>query len=201
MAGATSLDPWSPAPTSRRSRRWLIVLIVLLAVISFLALTGFALLRQQGGANGIGVHAASQVGMIRPGPAPDFQIPLYAGGAFHLAAQRGKPVLVNDWASWCPPCRAEAPVLEGAWQRYQPQGLVMVGLDIWDSEPDARKFMQEFGITYPNGPDPRGNAAIDYGVTGIPESFFIRRDGTIARHWIGPLTDAQISSFIEKILR
>ncbi|MCL4545013.1 MAG: TlpA family protein disulfide reductase [Chloroflexi bacterium] len=200
MVEAPSGEPWTP-PVTRRSRSLLVVLVVFLAVIAFLTVTGFALLRQQGGANGIGVHADSQVGLIHPGPAPDFQIQLYSGGAFHLAAQRGKPVLVNYWASWCPPCREEAPVLEGAWQRYQSQGLIMVGLDIWDTEVDARKFIGEFGITYPNDPDPRGNAAIDYGVTGIPESFFIRRDGTVALHWIGPLTEAQINHFVEEILQ
>ena len=185
----------------RGSGRWLVVGAVLAAVVGFLVLTGLVLARQQGGAPGIGVHADSQIGLIRPGPAPDFQIQLYSGGAFQLSAQRGKPVLVNYWASWCPPCRQEAPVLERAWQQYRGRGLVLVGLDIWDTEQDARRFMSEFNVSYANGPDPKGAAAIDYGVTGIPETFFIRTDGTIARHWIGPLTDQQVSAFVAELLQ
>lgn len=200
MDGASSVDPWGPATRRSSARRLALIGVAFVAVTAFLALTGFALLRQQGGVNGLGVHAASQVGLVRPGPAPDFQISLYAGGTFQLATQRGTPVLVNFWASWCPPCREEAPVLERAWQAYRGRGLAMVGLDLWDTPTDAGAFMQEFSVTYANGPDPRGAAAIDYGVTGIPETFFLRPDGTIARHWIGPLTDAQVDAFIREIL-
>lgn len=166
-----------------------------------MAFFAYGLLRQQGGSfAGFAVNATGQLGRVRQGPAPDFEIPLFSGGTFRLSEHRGQVVVVNFWASWCPPCRDEAPVLERAWQRYRDQGVVLVGLDIWDSEEDARAFLAEFGITYPNGPDSNGDTAIEYGLTGIPETFFIRPDGTIARHWIGPLTDEQISAFIEETL-
>lgn len=192
----------APAPATRSGpRRWLLFGGVLAGVLGLLVLLGYSLGRQQGGIPGVAVNTTGQLGRVRSGPAPDFTLQLFDGGTFRLSEQRGKVVVVNYWASWCPPCREEAPVLERAWRRYRDQGVVFVGLDIWDTETDARAFIRQFGITYPNGPDPKGEAAIDYGLTGIPETFFIRPDGTIARHWIGPLTDAQISTFIEEALR
>lgn len=200
----SSVEPASAisAPAARRGwRTRLLIGGVIFVAIGLLALLGLALAQKQGGFAGFGVNAIGQLGRVQPGPAPDFSIPLFSGGTFQLSQQRGRIVVVNFWASWCPPCRDEAPVLERAWQRYRDQGVVLVGLDLWDTEKDARQFMTEFGIDYPNGPDQRGTAAIDYGVTGIPETFFIRPDGTIARHWIGPLTDQQISAFIDELLR
>ncbi len=134
-------------------------------------------------------------------PASDFSIQLFSGGTFSLAEQRGKVVLVNFWASWCPPCREEAPVLERAWRAYKDKGVVLVGVDVWDTEADARAFMKEFGITYPNGPDPNGEIAIEYGLTGVPETWFIDREGRLVRRWTGALTDRQISTFIEEARR
>lgn len=195
--------PGGPATPATRPGlgRWLLVGGVVAVVVGLLALLGYSLARKQGGFAGIGVNATGQTGWVRPGPAPGFAIPLYDGPAFRLSEQRGKVVVVNYWASWCPPCREEAPALERAWRRYRDRGVVFVGLDIWDTERDARAFMRQFDITYPNGPDPQGATAIEYGLTGIPETFFIRPDGTIARHWIGPLTDGQLSAFIEEALR
>lgn len=89
--------------------------------------------------------------------------------------------------------------MERTWQRYRGRGVMLVGLDIWDSEQDARAFLQQFGVTYPNGPDPTGVAAIAYGLTGLPETYFIGPDGTVARHWIGPLSDQQLSAFIDEV--
>lgn len=179
-------------------RRLLVAGAVMLAIICLLALLGYGVLSRQG--NGFGVNAVSQLGRVQGGPAPDFQIQLYNGKTFRLSAQRGHAVLVNYWASWCAPCRDEASVLQRAWQQYQGRGIRLVGLDIWDSEKDARTFMREFGVRYPTGPDLQGSAAIDYGVSGIPETFFIRRDGTMARHWIGPLTDQQVNAFVQELL-
>jgi cytochrome c biogenesis protein CcmG/thiol:disulfide interchange protein DsbE len=195
----TQINPATAMPSTGRGRmNWPLALVVITVVVGLLALFGYGLIRaaQSGG---IGINAIGEVGRIAPGPAPDFHMPLFSGGSFRLSEQQGKLVLVNFWASWCPPCRDEAPVLERAWKRNQTRGVVLVGVDVWDSERDARAFLQEFGITYPNGPD-ASNAAIEYGLTGVPETFFVRPDGTVARHWIGPLTDAQAQAFVDEML-
>ncbi len=167
----------------------------------FLGVLGLVVLAGCGGTGGSSTAAAEPVA-LRPGKiASDFSIKLFDGGDFRLSEQRGKVVLVNFWASWCPPCRDEAPVLERAWQKYKDKGFVLVGVDIWDTEADARKFMQEFGITYPNGADSNGETAVEYGVTGVPEAWFLNKDGRLVRRWVGPLNDQQIAAFIEEASR
>ena len=199
------MESVSPAEERAAGWRWLTplaVVIVSLALVALLALLAYGLLRRQGGGfAGFAVNAVGQEGRLRPGPAPDFEVQLFGGGSVRLSEQRGKAVVVNYWASWCPPCREEAAMLERAWRRYRSRGVMFIGLDVWDTEQDANDFLQEFGVTYPNGRDRYGEAAIDYGVTGIPETYFIRPDGSMARHWIGPLTDQQINSFIEELLQ
>lgn len=120
-------------------------------------------------------------------PAPDFSLTLFDGNTIRLSDFRGKVVFLNFWASWCPPCRAEARLLEEAWQRYKDQGIVFLGVDIQDTEAEARRFLQEFGVTYLNGRDPKNRIAIDYGVYGIPETFFIDKEGRITYKHIGAL--------------
>lgn len=189
------------AQAGRPSRRPLaLIAVVTLVLVGVLALLVWGMARKEGSFAGFAVNTIGQVGRLRPGPAQDFQLRLFTGGDFRLSEQRGKAVVVNFWASWCPPCRDEAPVLERAWRRYHDRGLVFVGVDIWDADQDARAFLRQFGVTYANGLDANGSLAIDYGLTGIPETFFIRPDGTVARRWIGPLTDEQIAAFIQELL-
>ncbi len=120
-------------------------------------------------------------------PAPDFSLSLFDGRVVRLSDFRGKVVFLNFWASWCPPCRDEAPLLEQAWRGYKGQNILFLGVDIQDSEEAARTFLREFGISYMNGRDPTGRIAIDYGVYGIPETFFIDREGRITYKHIGAL--------------
>ncbi len=122
-------------------------------------------------------------------PAPDFSLALFDGQVVRLSDFRGKVVFLNFWASWCPPCRDEAPLLEQAWRRYKDQDVVFLGVDIQDSDEAARSFLREFGITYMNGRDPSGRIAINYGVYGIPETFFIDRDGRITYKHIGAVDE------------
>lgn len=119
--------------------------------------------------------------------APDFSLTLFDGRTVKLSDFRGKVVFLNFWASWCPPCREEAPLLEAAWHGYKSQGVVFLGVDIQDTDEEARRFIQAFGITYPNGRDPKNRIAIDYGVYGIPETYFIDPNGRITAKYIGAL--------------
>lgn len=133
--------------------------------------------------------------------APPLALTLLDGKTIQLEDLRGKAVFLNFWASWCPPCRAEAPTLEETWQRYKDRDVVFLGVNIQDKEEDARAFMQEFGITYLNGRDITGKIAIDYGVWGIPETFFIDRQGRITYKHAGGLGMGTITAKLEEALQ
>jgi cytochrome c biogenesis protein CcmG/thiol:disulfide interchange protein DsbE len=134
-------------------------------------------------------------------PAPTFALPLFDGHTFRLEDLRGKVVFVNFWASWCPPCRAEVPMLEAAWRRLGPQGVAFLGINTQDEEPRARAFLQEYGISFPNGRDPVGRIAIDYGVWGLPEAFIVDREGRITYKHIGTIHPTLLAVKIDEALR
>lgn len=133
------------------------------------------------------------------GAAPDFTLALFDGGAFRLADQRGRAVVLNVWASWCVPCRAEAPTFAKVSAAYRDRGVVFVGVNVQDTDADARRFLEEFGISYPNGPDRAFEIATDYGVAGIPTTVFVDAGGRIARRWAGELSEARLLRFVEEI--
>ncbi len=156
----------------------------------------------------IGVIALFVVGMINRsaqqverGAAPQFSIPLFGGGTFSLADQRGKVVVVNFWASWCVPCRDEAPVLESTWRKYKDRGVVFVGVDYVDTEKEALAFLKEFDITYPNGPDIVEEASHAYRIQGVPETYFVGKDGQLYGNYIGPIDVPTLSARIEELLK
>jgi len=115
------------------------------------------------------------------GPAPTFALQrLDRDAILDLSRLRGKPVVLNFWASWCEPCKAEAATLERTWRRYRKRGLVLVGVDVNDADSDARKFMRAHGVTYPVVRDPNGSiAANSYNVADLPMTFFIDRQGRL----------------------
>jgi cytochrome c biogenesis protein CcmG/thiol:disulfide interchange protein DsbE len=134
------------------------------------------------------------------GMAPEFTFTTFEGETISLADLKGKGVVLNFWASWCDPCRDEAELLETAWRREQENGIVFIGLDYLDQEPAAKAYLEEFDITYPNGPDLQSQAARRYGIKGVPETYFISPEGEIVQTVIGPLTSAaQLDSFLAKI--
>jgi cytochrome c biogenesis protein CcmG, thiol:disulfide interchange protein DsbE len=135
-------------------------------------------------------------------PAAPFALQTFDGKAMSLEALRGQVVLLNFWASWCfPACYEEAPVLESAWRAYREQGLVVLGIDIQDTEAAAGRFIQQFGLTFPNAPDPKGKVSIDYGVYGVPETFVIDRRGVIRGKKVGAVTEAYLRETVEPLLR
>jgi cytochrome c biogenesis protein CcmG/thiol:disulfide interchange protein DsbE len=130
------------------------------------------------------------------GPAPNFTLRRIDGaGKLDLASLRGKPVVLNFWASWCVPCKGEAKLLEQAWRQYRSSGVVFVGVDYHDVASDARTFLTHHGITYPTVQDGSGMIGDRYGLTGVPETYFIDRRGRlVGSHIVGTITN-QVSAF------
>ncbi|MEE8161399.1 MAG: TlpA disulfide reductase family protein [Acidobacteriota bacterium] len=131
---------------------------------------------------------------------PPLEFVLFNGERFSLTDYRGQVVVINFWASWCIPCKLEAPILEGGWLTFRDRGVVFVGVNIQDERREALAFIREHGKTYPNGPDHDGKITIDYGVYAVPETFFIDRNGKIAYKHFGSLTLAVLSKQIKELL-
>jgi cytochrome c biogenesis protein CcmG/thiol:disulfide interchange protein DsbE len=134
------------------------------------------------------------------GPAPDFSLTTFDSDTFHLSEQRGKIVVINFWASWCVECRAEAPILQSVWERYRDQGVVLVGVAYLDSDQGSRAYIQEFGITYPNGPDMGTRISDAYRITGVPETFVVDQKGNVVETIIGPIREGQLDAILDRIL-
>ena len=133
-------------------------------------------------------------------PAPDFRLGLLDDGEVTLSEQRGKVVVINFWSSTCPPCRTEARDLEAVWQVYQDKDVLFVGANIQDTWEPAKRFLDEFGITYPNGLDAGGRISVDYGVVGIPVTFVVDGEGTVARRWVGEIDIDTLKGWIDELL-
>lgn len=136
-------------------------------------------------------------------PAAPFTITLFDGRKITLDDLRGKAVFLNFWASWCPPCRDEARDLEAAWQKIKSKdaNMVFLGIAMQDTEKNSRAFLDEFKVSYPNGTDPSGKIAVDYGVWGIPESFFIDPQGRITYKHVGGIRAALVTAKLEEALK
>lgn len=147
-------------------------------------------------------------GLLKPGPAslqvgeqaPDFTLSLLDGGEIRLRELRGQVVVLNFWASWCGPCRLEAPVLEQVWNAYRDKAA-FVGIAHDDTQQRARAFVRHYGVTYPHGLDMGGDIARAYGLTGVPETFVIDREGVVRAHRLGTIIEAKVlAGMIEEAL-
>jgi cytochrome c biogenesis protein CcmG/thiol:disulfide interchange protein DsbE len=134
-------------------------------------------------------------------PAAPFALTSYAGEPMRLDTYRGRVVVVNFWASWCmPACYEEAPVLERSWRTYRERGVMVLGVDIQDTPEAARKFIDQFALTFPNALDPAGKVSVDYGVYGVPETFFIDGRGRIRAKHVGAITDDIFKREVDRLL-
>jgi cytochrome c biogenesis protein CcmG, thiol:disulfide interchange protein DsbE len=139
--------------------------------------------------------------------APDFSLKLfdeYRGGmpvdTASLAAMHGKGVVLNFWASWCKPCEEEAAALEAAWRANKDQGIVFVGVDYLDQDPAAKRYLEKFNISFPNGPDLASKISKRYAIRGVPETFFISPEGKLVRcRKIGPLSPDELQQRVNEI--
>lgn len=175
----------------------------LVALAGFLGVLGWRLASPPGvgpGAGAPGVNSTGYLVPTEPRPAQDFALRGFDGEPIRLSDLRGKVVVLNFWSSWCGPCVEEAPLLERVSRRYADRGVVVLGANVWTEDEEARNFLLEQGITYPNGRT-EGALAAEYGLTGIPETFIIDADGTLVRRWNGPFeTERELTALIEPLL-
>lgn len=149
------------------------------------------------------IVASTQIGK----PAKDFDVTLLEGASWlpnakadkvKLSDLRGKPVILNFWASWCVSCREEAMYLEAYWKRYREKGVIVLGIAIQDTPETAREFAKLHGKTYPIALDDSGKTTIDYGVYGVPETFVIDPNGIILHKEAGPVTTQLLEEISSK---
>lgn len=166
-------------------------IVLPLAAIPILALLIFGLLRGD----------ATIVESPWPGrPAPDFKRETLNGDSLHLASLRGHVVVLNFWASWCIPCLDEHPLLVAANERWRDQGVRIVGVVYQDTPANARQWLKEQGGSWTHILDPGSRLSIEYGLFGVPETFFIDRNGVVRYKQIGPINANDLDKWISKLL-
>jgi len=167
--------------------------------VLLLGLVWIAFSADRGGASTNGLVPAPRAGFL----APDFTLQTLDGETVSLASLRGQAVLVNIWASWCVPCRAEMPAIQRVYEEYKDQGFVVLAVNstVQDTAASAKAFIAEFGLTFPILLDVDGAATGLYQVRALPSSFFIGRDGIIVEVVIGgPMSETLLRTRVEKIL-
>jgi len=144
-------------------------------------------------------NSGTGLGGVDARSVPEFDLPLFDGSALKASELRGKVTVINFWSSWCVPCQREMTLLSRLAKEYEGQDVTFVGVALWDSRGDAEAFFNRYGAGYRAGIDERGAIAIDLGVGGLPETFFVAPDGTIRRKWLGELNEVQVRRFIDEI--
>lgn len=164
----------------------IIVLVIILGLVGLMSYAIFG--------NRANVKTSPLIGK----QAPDFTLRTFDGQELSLSDLEGKTILLNFWASWCMPCRQEAGPLENSWQKYKDDDVVFVGVNVWDENSNAQRYLVQFGGGYPHALDPNEEIQIDYGVGGVPETFFIDSAGIVRDKFTGPLTEQIIDYFVLK---
>ena len=186
-------------PSRRISRRTLVTLIFFTALNIVLVVV---LVNRLTAAHHI--ISGSAIAPLVGHPAPDFTLATWNNPAqpnIQLAALKGRPVVLNVWASWCDPCKSEVPTFQAAWQRHHDNSIVFLGIDYQDAAADAQRFLRQYNVTYPNGPDTAGTISVNYGVSNVPTTIFIDRLGTVARKILGPVDAATLEDEIQQLLK
>ncbi|HEY0603731.1 MAG TPA: TlpA disulfide reductase family protein, partial [Herpetosiphonaceae bacterium] len=133
-------------------------------------------------------------------PAPDFALPLIDGSTVKLSDLKGKVVLINVWATWCPPCRAEMPAIQAAYETYRDQGFIVLAVNLREHPRTVAAFMEQFGLTFQTPLDLEGRVSDMYRASVLPSSFFVDRQGVIRAVYRGPMPRSVIAGTAEQLL-
>ena len=133
-------------------------------------------------------------------PAPDFALPVLDGATVNLSDLKGNVVLINVWATWCPPCRAEMPTIQAAYEQYADQGFTVLAVNLRENPRTVAAFMQQFGLTFPAPLDLDGQVSALYRASVLPSSFFVDRQGVIRAVYRGPMPRSVIAGTVEQLL-
>ena len=180
--------------TLRRAGMGIVILMVSLAVLTAAGCMGGSR-NFQAGAQSTDSGTARWAGK----EAPNFALKDLQGNIVQLSDFRGKPVLINFWASWCPPCKEEMPAIEKAYQKYKDQGWVFLGLDMKEDAATVSKFVKDGKYSWTFLLDSNGTAANSYLVTGVPETYLIDSKGLVQDFKIGGMTYSEFDSKLAKI--
>lgn len=191
---------------NRPGGRKLVVALVAVPLIGIVSILVWGVAQTGGTAGRPGVNSSFGEVEFEQRQASDFEITLFDDGApgdqtLKLSDLRGKLVMVDFWSSWCPPCRAEAPTLAEVYRSYEGQPVEFVGIDVWDTEKGASDYLSRYGVTFPAGEDPQGKIAVEYGLRGIPEKYFVDADGVIRQKFIGPMKRETLVALIDGYLK
>jgi cytochrome c biogenesis protein CcmG/thiol:disulfide interchange protein DsbE len=186
-----------------RGRRLAAALSVAVVVLIALAI-GWAAGRGGSSRGVLGTAERPAVAVAVHEPAPDFELPVvgHQGSTIALSSLTGQVIVLNFWASWCHPCRDEAPNLRSAWERSRSQqGVLFVGVNEMDDEARAQAFQREFHMTYPSVFDPSASLAADYGFFGLPVTYVIDAQGVMRYRFAGSVTESALVDAVRSVLR
>lgn len=173
----------------------LLIVFAIAGLVLALAAAGF-LITQGGKPNKI----SSKAPLEKKELAPNFTLGLMGGKKFSLNDYKGKPILINFFASWCLPCREEMPVLEKIVHEYQPKGVIFLGIAVDDTEKKMKEFIARYGVTFPVGLDKTAEIQKAFGLYGIPTTYFIDKKGIINYFHSGTVTEELLQHELNKLL-
>ena len=182
------------------SKRGWILLAAVIPVGAFFSLLAWASIKSDGNPGRLGINRNFGEVRLQKKAAGEFSLETLEKRTISLSGLRGKVVMIDFWASWCPPCRQEAAGLAEVYREYAGRPVEFIGIDIWDRDEDALQHIKRYNIAYPNGVDRRGNITVDYGVRGIPEKFFIDREGFLVKKSVGPMPKEKLKAILDDLL-
>lgn len=174
----------------KTSRSWIVPVLAGAVLLAVVATLGIAMTR--------GVGGSGQGRSSKEASAPAFTLARFTGESFALSDYADRPVFIYYWASWCIPCEKEAPLIERLWPEYRDRGWIFVGVNIWDAETDARRFIERHQLTFPLVRDTEGKVYLEYGVSALPTAFFVRPGQQMYARYDGLLEERNLRELLDE---